>query len=197
MSKHNLIIKNNTLDKTIDFIFSYYEKFGNRDYIGEPVSQTEHMVQAAMLAENDNQNKSIILAALFHDIGHLVAFDEETPFETMDDVGIKDHEKVGAIFLRKLNVPYPIPELIEGHVQAKRYLTFKNKDYYNKLSDASRKTLLHQGGPMTQEEAAIFELNKLHNTMIKLRGYDEKAKEINVKINDLNYYKTMLKEIMS
>ena len=184
------------INKVVDFIFSYYEKFGNKDYIGEPVSQTEHMVQAAMMAERDGKCKKTILAALFHDIGHLIGFDEETPFESMDDLGVKYHEKLGAVFLRKLNIPYPIPDLVEGHVQAKRYLTFKNPDYYNKLSKASKGPLQHQGGPMNESEAFAFESNKLFKDMINLRNYDEKAKETNILIKDLNYYKEMLRDVL-
>ena len=184
------------IDNVVDLVFTFYEKFGNKDYIGEPVSQTEHMVQAAMLAEKDCKSKKIILAALFHDIGHLIGFDEEIPFESMDNLGIQDHEKIGAIFLRKLNIPSPIPELVEGHVQAKRYLTFKDPEYYNKLSEASKGTLKHQGGPMTESEAFGFETNKLYRDMINLRSYDEKAKEINMVIKDLNYYKEMLRDVL-
>ena len=29
----------------IDKLFQLYENFGNEDYIGEPVNQTEHMTQ--------------------------------------------------------------------------------------------------------------------------------------------------------
>lgn len=184
------------IDNIVDLVFSYYEKFGDKDYIGEPVTQTEHMIQAAMMAENDGKSSKTILAALFHDIGHLITFDEDIPFESMDNLGVKDHDKVGAIFLRKLNIPYPIPELVEGHVQAKRYLTFKDSSYYNKLSDASKGTLHHQGGPMSESEAVVFESNSLHKDMLKLRSYDEKAKELNKSIKSLNYYKEMLRNVL-
>ena len=185
-----------TIDNIVDLVFSYYEKFGDKDYIGEPVTQTEHMIQSAMMAENNGKSYKTILAALFHDIGHLITFDEEIPFESMDNLGVKDHEKIGAVFLRKLNIPYPIPELVEGHVQAKRYLTFKDPNYYNKLSDASKGTLQHQGGPMSKSEAFAFEKNYLHKEMLNLRSYDEKAKEINKPIKKLNYYKEMLRNVL-
>ena len=71
----------------IDELFNYYVKYGNYDYIGEPVSQVEHMVQAAMLAEKDGQSKDVILAALFHDIGHLLQL-ESKESETMGKYGI-------------------------------------------------------------------------------------------------------------
>ena len=58
-------------------LFCLYEKFGSEDYIGEPVTQTEHMIQAAMFAENDGCSPDVVLACFFHDIGHLLAFESE------------------------------------------------------------------------------------------------------------------------
>ena len=180
-----------------DNIFKYYEEYGNKNYIGEPVSQIEHMIQAAMLAEEDKKSNEIILAALFHDIGHLIEFDEENNIERMDDLGVKNHEKVGADFLRKLNVPSPIPELVEGHVLAKRYLTYKYPDYHDKLSDASKGTLIYQGGPMTKNEAEEFEKDNLFDIYLKMRDYDDKAKLTDIKIKPLTYYKIMFINLMS
>ena len=185
------------LNNVIDKIFYYYENFGNKDYIGEPVSQIEHMVQAAMLAEEDNCSRDIILAALFHDLGHLIEFDEESKIEKMGDVGVKNHEQVGADYLRDLNIPYPIPELVEGHVSAKRYLTYKYPNYHDKLSDASKQTLIYQGGPMSKEEADKYEKNELFDTFLKMREYDDKAKETNKVIKSLTYYKIMLVNLLS
>ena len=177
----------------IEEIFSYYTKYGEHDYIGENVTQIEHMIQAAMLSENDNLSSYVILAALFHDIGHLIGFDKK--YEEMDNVGIKNHEKIGADFLRKKNVPEPIPELVEGHVQAKRYLTYKYKDYHDKLSDASKQTLIHQGGPMNKEEAVNFESSKFFNIFIKMRDYDDKAKVKDLELTSLEHYKNLLEQI--
>ena len=46
-----------------------------------------------------------------------------------------------------------VAQLVLGHVQAKRYLCHANEHYYQKLSEASKKTLTFQGGVMTKEEA--------------------------------------------
>ena len=119
------------IDQKINKIFRYYELYGAKDYIGEPVTQTSHMIQAAMMAEKDGKPKTVILAALLHDIGHLIGFDDDINLETMGNVGIKNHERIGGAFLRHLDIPYPIPELVEGHVKAKRYLTHINPEYLN------------------------------------------------------------------
>ena len=74
---------------------------------------------------------------------------------------------------------------MEGHVQAKRYLTFKFPDYYNELSEASKNTLVFQGGIMTEAEAARFENDPDFQNIIELRRWDELAKETNVPVIDL------------
>ncbi len=84
--------------KIVDEVFSLYEKYGAEDYIGEPISQLEHMSQAAQLAEREGYDGEVILAAFFHDIGHLA--EHLLPVEKMEGVGVMDHEKIAADFLR-------------------------------------------------------------------------------------------------
>ena len=80
----------------VNKIFSYYEKYGSSDYIGEPVTQIEHMTQGAMFAELDHQKPEIVIAMFLHDIGHLLV--EDNP-ELMGDLGVANHEKIGRKFL--------------------------------------------------------------------------------------------------
>ena len=179
----------------IDKIFSYYEQFGAADYIGEPVSQIEHMTQAAMLAEEDGQPVEVILAALFHDIGHLIQI-ECRESERMGNYGVKNHELIAGRFLRDHGIPEPIPSLAENHVKVKKYRTYKDPEYYNKLSEGSKKSLEFQGGPMNLEEARLFEQDKLFKQSLKLRDYDDGAKIENKPIKSLEYYKNMLSEYL-
>src|SRR5215475_14746664 len=118
-----------------DEIISLYEKYGDEDYIGEPVSQIEHMCQCAQLAEKEEFDSEVILAAFFHDIGHLCEHLVEV--DHMENVGIVDHEKIGADYLRQKGFSEKIATLVESHVAAKRYLTYKYPAYYEKLSEAS------------------------------------------------------------
>lgn len=176
-------------EQIVEEIFSLYQSYGDADYIGEPVSQIEHMSQAAQIAEEEGYDEETILAAFFHDIGHLTEF--IMPVEQMDGVGVVDHEKIGAHFLREKGFSEKICKLVESHVSAKRYLTFKYPDYYNRLSEASKITLLRQGGVMNEEEAIAFENDELHPLYIKLREWDDKAKLINIALPDLDKYKQM------
>jgi phosphonate degradation associated HDIG domain protein len=173
----------------VNEVFSLYERFGDDDYIGEPVSQLEHMSQAAALAEAEGYDDEVILAAFFHDIGHLCA--EAGEAESMDGMGNVDHEKLGADYLIKHGFSQRIASLVNGHVIAKRYLTYKYPEYYNKLSDASKATLEFQGGVMSTEEAKVFELNPDAELIIRLRYWDDKAKEINIAIDNLTHLKSL------
>ncbi|MEP2667997.1 MAG: phosphonate degradation HD-domain oxygenase [Cyclobacteriaceae bacterium] len=177
----------NNIKSIVDEIFSLYERYGHEDYIGEPVSQIEHMSQAAQLAINDRMDDEIILAAFFHDIGHICVSKEKD--NDMGGYGIKSHEKIGADYLRSKGLPERIARLVEGHVEAKRYLTFKNPDYFNNLSEASKRTLEYQGGVMTKEEAEAFENEPLFDDILMMRKWDELAKEMNVPLVDMDFLK--------
>lgn len=179
----------NSPGETAEFIISLYRQYGDEDYIGEPVSQVEHMCQCAELAEKDGQNEEVILAAFFHDIGHLC--EHIMPVQQMDGFGVVDHEKLGADFLLSKGFSENIASLVQNHVQAKRFLTRRFPAYYEQLSEASKKTLEFQGGVMTEEEAMAFESDKLFDLHIKLRRWDEKAKLEKQPMPPLQKYKDM------
>ncbi len=50
-----------------------------------------------------------------------------------DDVelGVKKHDQVGEDFLKGLGLPPEVTDYVKGHVNAKRYLTFKDPLYHN------------------------------------------------------------------
>lgn len=183
----------NTTEEVVNEIFSLYEKFGNEDYIGEPVSQIEHMSQSAQLAIKEGFSDDVILAAFFHDIGHICVM--KNAANNMGGYGVKSHEKIGADFLREKGFPENVAKLVENHVQAKRYLTFKHPEYFNNLSEASKQTLVYQGGVMTPEEADRFEHDPLFEASIRMRHWDELAKETQVPIIDLSVLKEKAKKI--
>jgi 2-amino-1-hydroxyethylphosphonate dioxygenase (glycine-forming) len=137
-------------------------------YFGESVTQLEHALQCADLARASGADNEMILAALLHDIGHLIAVGDET--------GSPDHDRIGATFLKELRFSERVTELVSGHVQAKRYLAWMEPSYQKQLSSASKHTLAQQGGPMSSEEARDFEQDRLFAEKIKLRHWDELAK---------------------
>lgn len=171
-----------------DEIIRLYNDFGKADYIGEPVSQIEHMCQSAQLAEEEGYDDEVVLAAFFHDIGHIC----EAEVESMDGYGAKDHEEMGAEFLRTKGFSEKIIELVLSHVATKRFLTQRYPEYYNKLSEASKVTLAHQGGPMSEEEASAYEQHPLFPLFIKIREWDDKAKVEHVPLPSLDRYRDMM-----
>jgi phosphonate degradation associated HDIG domain protein len=176
-----------SISQALDEVFGLYEQYGHEDYIGEPVSQLEHMSQAALLAMQGGYDDEVILAAFFHDIGHICVMKNEV--NNMNGYGVKSHEKIGADYLRGKGFPEKVAALVENHVQAKRYLTFKYPDYFGGLSEASRKTLEFQGGVMTKEEALKFETDPLFEVSITMRKWDELAKETDVPVLDIGRLK--------
>jgi phosphonate degradation associated HDIG domain protein len=185
---------NRQVESVIDEIFGLYERYGDENYIGENISQIEHMSQAAQLAIKEGCDDEVVLAAFFHDIGHLV--EPMNDENDMDGYGVKDHEKIGADFLRKKGFTEKIATLVESHVAAKRYLTYKDEDYYNALSEASKKTLQFQGGRMSEKEALAFEADPLHGLIIQMRLWDEQAKLQNVPLPDLSRIKNIARKIL-
>lgn len=163
------------VQKIADDIISLYKKHGSNEYAGEKVSQLEHMVQAAALAKQGGYDEEMILAAFLHDIGHICVAAYTN--NTMGSFGIVNHEKIGAQYLRNRGFAERIARLVENHVSAKRYLTFKYPEYYEGLSEASKKTLEYQGGRMNPDEAALFESDPLCEDFIEMRRWDELAKE--------------------
>ena len=178
---------NSKIDDVIQEVFELYEIHGDEDYIGEPVSQLEHMSQSAQLAIKQGCDDEVVLAAFFHDIGHICVM--QNAGNSMDGYGVKSHEKIGADYLREKGFPERVAKLVESHVHAKRYLTYKYPEYYNALSDASKKTLVFQGGRMEKPEAEAFENDPIFETSILLRKWDELAKETEVPILDINEMK--------
>lgn len=174
---------------TVADLFALYEKYGHDDYIGEPVSQLAHMWQAAALAETEGYEEEVVLAAFFHDLGHLCAHRAESA--SMDGFGTVNHEQLGADYLRARGFSERLATLVGSHVLAKRYLTFKHPRYLQRLSAASLATLAFQGGVMTAAEAAAFEQHPDAKTLIRLRQWDDQAKLETIPIGNLAPLKNM------
>jgi predicted HD phosphohydrolase len=173
-----------------------FDRFGQSDYIGEPVSQLQHAVQAAQAATlrfgvDTMEGKEAVVAALLHDVGHLVGI-EAGEENRMDGCGIMNHEQLGGEFLSSLGFSSRVCKLVSNHVMAKRYLCWKDTEYHSRLSDASKTTLTFQGGPLSTEEAQIFEADSDFATILALRLCDEAAKVPGVDVPDLLQYKEIL-----
>jgi [1-hydroxy-2-(trimethylamino)ethyl]phosphonate dioxygenase len=132
----------------------------------------EHALQAAHFAREERAPDYLVIAALLHDIGHLV---EDTPEDTAD-LGIDArHEEIGEAWLARRFGP-EVYEPVHLHVAAKRYLCATDPHYFSRLSPASVQSLQLQGGPMSADEIAVFESNQYFQEAVRLRLWDDKAK---------------------
>lgn len=95
------------IEEVVEEMFLLYQQYGKADYIGEPVSQIEHMSQAAGLALEEGFDDEVVLAAFFHDIGHICAAKEKD--QDMAGLGTLSHEEVGALYLKTLGFPARLP----------------------------------------------------------------------------------------
>ena len=170
----------------LNMIASLFAQSGHDAYFGEPVTQLEHALQAAQLAEQAGADRETVVAAFLHDIGHLLP--EEEGHAYMDGYGTVDHERLGADFLRQRGFSEKVAQLIENHVNAKRYLVAKSMNYFERLSEASLRTLEFQGGPMTADEATRFEQHPYFNEILQMRRWDEQAKIPGLPTPDLAHY---------
>ena len=170
----------------VDEIINKYQN-NNSLYIGEKVTMTEHMIQTAMLAEENQSPASLICACLLHDYGHFIIEDPDRLVSKLVD---GKHEDIGFNFLKNYFKP-EVVEPIKLHVQAKRYLC-REKSYWSALSEASKVSLKLQGGVMSDKETEEFTSLKFHYDAILLRKYDDVGKIPNFKMRKIEDYRNLI-----
>ncbi len=152
-------------------IVQLYETRGAAQYGSEPVSQLEHALQCATLAETAGATRELVAASFLHDLGHLLA---QVPHECgrdVDDV----HQYLAIPFLRGVFAD-AVLEPMRLHVEAKRCLCRTQRGYWGSLSPASKHSLELQGGKYSPVEAERF-LSRPHACeALSLRRWDDLAK---------------------
>jgi phosphonate degradation associated HDIG domain protein len=172
-------------------IAALYDRKGAAAYYGECVSMTAHGLQAAHFARDAGAPASLIVAALLHDVGHLV---EDVPDDLADWTEDAGHERVGARWLAARFTP-EVAEPVRLHVPAKRYLLATDPGYLAQLSPASVVTLKLQGGPMSPEEAARFESEPYHEEAILVRRCDDRGKVAGLETPGLADYRKLVETL--
>lgn len=191
----------------VNITFNLYRDYGGSDYIGENITQLEHALQCAHQASIDYpDNNAIILGAFLHDVGHLISLhDIEHPSnkllsynnESLNGLGLINHENVGANFLDNIGYPKIVGDLGRYHVMAKRYLVTRDSEYLNNLSDASKETFKLQGGVLSESELENFDNNEHKELFIKMRNWDDRAKDVNFKYEkNINDFENMALALM-
>jgi phosphonate degradation associated HDIG domain protein len=177
----------------VDTIADLLETRGRAMYFGEDVTEAEHALQSAHLAERCDAAGPLVAAALLHDVGHLL----HRKGEDVADRGVDaKHETIGHAWLTRFFGP-AVAEPVRLHVAAKRYLCAVDKDYLARLSPASNQSLDLQGGPFTEAEVAEFERQPYFADAIRLRHWDDEAKVVGLDVPSFDHYRLLLKTLLS
>jgi len=172
----------------VDEIVALFYRKGSEAYLGEGVSMAEHMLQTAHVAECDGAPPLLVVAALLHDIGHLVhGLADDSADHGVDTA----HESVGARWLEPAFGP-EVTEPIRLHVAAKRYLCAVEPEYLTVLSPASVHSLALQGGPFAPDEAATFAATPGADDAVRVRRWDDAGKVVGGTPPPLEHYLPLL-----
>ena len=178
---------------TLPEVVSLLERRGQNQYGMEAINQLEHALQCAHLAEEAGETPHTVVAALLHDLGHLLAAEREGDKEKnadQDDL----HQFMALPFLRGLFTD-AVLEPIRLHVDAKRYLCLSEPTYWASLSPASKHSLALQGGVFTEAEGQAFMLQPFAAEAVRLRRYDDLAKVPAKAVPGLDHYAEPLRQV--
>ncbi len=176
---------------TTDELLAIYEGAGAAAYFGEAVSVTEHSLQTAYFARSSDAPDGLVVAALLHDIGHMM---EPVADDIADWKKDAAHERVGSRWLA-LRFGPAVYEPVRLHVPAKRYLCATDPRYYGALSPASVLTLRLQGGPMSRTETEAFEAEPFFRDAILLRQWDDQGKIAGLPTPDFAHYLPLIERL--
>ncbi len=176
----------------VNFLADIFERRGGEEYLGEPVTMAQHMLQGATFAEREGHRDEIIVAALLHDIGH---FTSEFGTFSMEDTEDRFHEEAGAEVLERF-FPKIVTDCVRYHVAAKRYLCAVRPEYLALLSDASVHSLNLQGGPMSDAEVAEFETNPNVEDIVAVRYLDDAGKEPDMQTPSFAHFAPLVQRVV-
>ena len=176
----------------VAFIGDIFARRGAESYLGEAVTMSEHMLQAALLAERAGAVDGVIAAALLHDIGH---YTSEFPPDAQDQGIDNRHNEAGARVLAPY-FPQQVVDCVRYHVPAKRYLCANDPGYFAQLSEASVLTLELQGGPMDPAEVEAFRKLPKLDDILQVRIWDDQAKVAGVEAPPCAHYAPLLERLV-
>lgn len=174
-----------------DEILALFGDRGAAEYFGESVSMTEHALQAAYFAHAAAAPPALIVAALLHDVGHLI---EDVPSDIADWKVDAHHEAIGSRWLARKFGP-AVWQPVRLHVSAKRYLLATDAGYFANLSPASLITLELQGGPMAAGEVAGFKTEPFYKEAVQVRRWDDQGKVRGLKTPGMGNYRGLIEAL--
>ncbi len=178
--------------ENVDELLGLIDAKGTGWYGQERVTQAAHALQCAKLAEQERVAPSLIAAALLHDLGHLLA--RERPAHGAMRQHDDRHEHIAAGYLTR-RFGRSVTEPVRLHVDAKRWLCATDPGYHATLSPGSVRSLELQGGPFSMAEAVAFLDQPYAADAIKLRRWDDLAKDPSVRTAELGSYAGLLRSL--
>jgi len=178
----------------IDRIAELFAGEGLRSYLGEQVSIAVHMLQAGALAEHGGAARSLVAAALLHDVGHFEAIGRRQTLAQQPEAIDYKHQETGSAWLAQW-FPSEVTEPVRLHVVAKRYLCAVEPDYLARLSPASVHTLALQGGPLTEAEARAFARLPHAQAAVSVRRWDDEAKDPALPTPTFDHFRQLLSQL--
>ena len=174
-----------------DTLLAYFDRRGADSYSGEAVTQEAHALQCAALAEAAGAEEALVVAALLHDLGHLI----HNARESLAARGIDaQHERIAAVHLARWFGP-AVVEPVRLHVPAKRYLCATDAGYHAALSPASQRSLAVQGGAFDAAQAEDFAALPFALDAVALRRWDDLAKSPTARTRSLRAYGAMIQRV--
>lgn len=172
----------------VDALIRWLTEAGTTRY-DESVTQIEHALQSAARAVENDADDDGVVAALLHDVGHILIGEHRGREDFLQNDG--RHEAVGAHWLTHA-FSARVTQPIELHVPAKRYLCAIEPAYWDGLSMASKASLRIQGGPMNEAEAQAFAALPGAKMAVALRRWDDQAKVSGATVPALENYRARL-----
>jgi len=176
----------------VGIIAGLFASEGAAEYLGEPVTQAAHMLQAAALAEKDGAPPALVAAALLHDVGHFHG--AVTGYDLMRGTDNR-HSHTGADWLAQWFGP-EVTEPVRLHVAAKRYLCATEPGYAATLSPASVYTLGVQGGPLQGAELEEFTASPYAADAVRVRRWDDQAKDPQAGAPEFGHFRPLLSGLL-
>ena len=161
-------------NQILQIIEETFNRRGREKYGTEPVTQLQHALQCANLAEQNQAPKTLIAAAFLHDFGHIM-HEEALPTDATQNYDDRHEEKAYDWLLTHFGPAVADP--VKFHVMAKRYLCTNDKSYLDKLSPTSQKSFIDQGGFMNEDELEAFKSEAHFDDAVRLRIWDDLAKD--------------------
>jgi phosphonate degradation associated HDIG domain protein len=175
----------------LDDVRALFDEHGSKPYSDEAITQLEHALQTAALAEEHGASDSLIAAALLHDLGHMVAAPARVDPKSTDDL-----HQFRALPLLRAEFPDSVTEPIRLHVDAKRYLCAIDARYLSNLSPVSVNSLRLQGGVFSTAEADRFSALPYALDGVSLRRWDDAAKVQGRTTPDLEHFLAYAHRVM-